>query len=369
MFFVRGRIGVVAPPNVTFETLNTQELTFDAVHYAATSTKYSGSTKTVNGDSVGTIKDKIGSWDMFYAGLDQPTITGVPPQLIDDKWLMFDNRPGANYNSDTFSKIPSPYEVWLVSRNMPGQRFEAKMQGAPISSYLGDDGSSIRIIFNNCEITGSTIAPSYEIIIERLIVNPMDASYYVNGSLVGIITDLSSGGQNTSQSIADNTTRSVHSIAPYTNAMDFDFGALYFKSGSISSGSAATIYSSLASKWGVGTTPTNQILLNQIRWVASGSSYVPEATVSYTPPGVTVADPSTWDYQWYWKDLQTNYNTQTLFSTNRIVNVGDFPADDGSHTDVCIKFRVRPKDTNGNSWRYISGLFELYGSGASEYSG
>lgn len=373
---VTGRRGLVLTHS-DFETLNTQELLFDAVHYAMTSTKYNSAAKTTNGDSVGVIKDKIGTADLIYSGLatpavglatlGTPTIVPYGPYLIDDKFMAADNRPGTSFTTESFTAIPAPYEVWLISRRLPGQPFEAKLQGAPCSEYLGDTGSGIRCIFNNVDIPGAAWQPAYELICERMVITGTYVSYYVNGTLVGTNSDLTAGGANGSSDVIGNTTKTAHSLIPYTNSADFDFGAKYFKIGIFSDATAAAIYASLATKWNLGSTP-NKPLLTNMRWVKSGTSYTPEIAVLHTPPGVTLAAQSTWDYQWFWKDLQTNYDTQTQFSTSYVVNAGDFPANDGSHTDVCIKFRVRAKDTSGNTWRYLSGLFELYTAGASQYS-
>jgi hypothetical protein len=350
-------VSASTPASNAFSSLNKEELLFDAVHYALGS-------KTASNGSVTAITAKKGGLDMNYAGVQNPTITGIPPTLIDTgKWLMFDNRPSTNYNSAAFTPVKAPYEIWLISRNMPGQRFEAKMQGSPVSAYLGDnDGGGIRAVFNNVTIPNSSLSPNYQVVIERMVIKPNSVDYYQNGKFIGS-SDLSAGGANTAKSILDNTTRSIHSIGTYTNSMDFDFGALYFKAGGFSDGDATTVYNSLAAKWNAGSTP-DQILLSNIKWTNVNGTYTPSATVIHTPEGVTLADPSKWKYQWYWKDNETNYATQAQFSTNMVVHSGDFPSDDGSHTAVCIKVRVMPVDVNGKGWRYLSGTFGEYTQGA-----
>jgi hypothetical protein len=42
------------------------------------------------------------------------------------------------------------------------------------------------------------------------------------------------------------------------------------------------------------------------------------------------------------------------------VKKGDFPINDAKHLGVQIKFRVRPKDIKGNSWRWFSGTYSAY---------
>ena len=339
-------------PDISFQELNAQELRFDNVYYAMGSTNYTTGKPAVNGEAIGRIPDRKGNAPLIYAGTANPTITGVPPQLIDDKWLMFDNRPNTNYNSLPVAPISPPFEATLISRNMPGQLFEAKMQNGNNALYCGDIGSPVRVFDSKGNIPNSVKAQSYETTIERIVVKPTGVDYWLNGKFVGTY----SFNGLSSEAVLANTIKKYHSMGTFTNSMDFDFGALYFKTGIFSDTEYADVYSSLASKWKPGTLP-DEILLNKINWVNKDGTYTPSATIINTPKGVTVADPSQWDYQWFWKDDETNYDTQTLFSTKMIVNTGDFPANDEKHHNVAIKFRVRPKDTKGASWRYISGTF------------
>jgi hypothetical protein len=340
-------------PNSNFSALNPQELKFENIYYAMGSSAYNNNNKVaVNGESVGKIPDRKGHADLLYAGIPQPTLTGVPPQLIDDRWLMFDNRPNTYYNSLPVAPINPPFEATLISRNMPGQLFEAKMQNGNNGLYCGDIGSPIRVFDSNGIIPNSSKARNYEVSIERIVVKQGGVDYWLNGKYIGTysFTGLST------QAVLANTIKKFHSMGTFTNSMDFDFGALYFRSGTFTDNEYGEVYASLASKWNVGTTP-DQILLSNINWVNKNGTYTPSSIVINTPEGVTVADPSQWDYQWFWKSDETNYDTQTLFSTKMVVNVGDFPANDQTHHNVAIKFRVRPKDSKGKSWRYFSGIF------------
>jgi hypothetical protein len=347
---------VLAKPNdtIAFVTLNAQEALFDNVHYALGSTVYGGSAIATNGQSVGKIYDLKGNVNIPYAGDAAPTLTGIPPTLIDDKWLTFDNRPNTEYNSAPFTAIKPPFEVWLVSRNMPGQRYEAKLQGGDNACYLGDNSSGIRIINSAYGfVPNSTVAPNYQTTLERVVIKTDNTSdYYQNGVWVGNVAFQGND--------INGVVKKILAVGPYTNSMDFDFAAMYFKAGAFTTADAATIYNSIATKWKVGTIPTNRILLSHIKWDNVNGVYTPSATVINTPTGTTVADPSTWDYQWFWFDAETNLNIQTLFSTKRVVTQADFPLNDATHHNVSIKFRVRPKDTNGKSWRYFSGTFGSY---------
>lgn len=350
-----------APPinnQSNFGTLLPAEKLFTDVNLAYKST-------TIANGSVSVIKDYLGNYPLNYVGIANPTITGIPPTPIDSLFLAFDNRPNSNYNSTTFTPVVQNYEIWLVSRNMPGQRFEAKLQGSPESDYLGDlDQGGIRLIFNNCTVLNSVIYDNYKIQIERIVVKPKEADYYVNGKFIGAITDFSAGGANTAQSILDNTTKKMNGIGAYTNSMDFDFGGLYFKAGLFSDSVANSTYAVLAKKWNVNSIP-NQILLQDIGWNNVNGSYTATANIINIPNGIIVADISKWRFQWYWKDNATNYATQTLFATKQTVTSADFPSNWQSLDGFVIKCRIEPIDTNGNSWRYFSGLFQLPSSGSS----
>ncbi len=336
--------------NSTFTTPNTHELKFDNIYYAMGSSVYNNPSKIAgNGDAVGIIPDRKGKSDLLYAGTSQPTITGVPPQLIDDKWLMFDNRPDTYYNSLPVTPISPPFEATLVSRNMPGQLFEAKMQNGNNGLYCGDIGSPIRVFDSQGVIPNSSKAKFYETSIERIVVKTNGVDYWLNGKYIGTY---SFAGVNPAAVVA-NTIKKFHSMGTFTNSMDFDFGALYFKAGNFSDAEYVEVYASLSSKWAPGTAP-DEILLSKINWVNKNGTYTPSAIISHTPEGVTVADPSQWDYQWFWKDDNTNYNKQTLFSTKMVVHTSDFPS---NNPNVAIKFRVRPKDSKGKTWRYFSGTF------------
>jgi hypothetical protein len=149
--------------------------------------------------------------------------------------------------------------------------------------------------------------------------------------------------------------------------MDYDFGALYFKKTAPFTDSDYTnnVYPDLAAKWNVGVYP-NQILLNNMGWTRSGTTYTPAATVINTPSGVTVAAMSTWDYEWFWYSDQNNLGKQTKFSTSYQVNQTNFPTDGTTfngvvQTGVSIKVRMRPKSTTGAVWRFLSGTYGKYG--------
>ena len=351
------------PPAPDPTGLTTQELRYDNTQQAKSSLKYTDyATAAGNGDSVGVVLDKIGSLPLVYAGIASPTIIKAPPKLIDTLWLQFDNQPNTNYDSPNFTAKTPPFEVVIVSRDLPGQLYEAKMENGFNGCYLGNFGLDMRVFDQNGVITGSGNPPKYYPIIQRVVVKTTGIDYWLNGTKVGTF----SFSGLTAPQIAGSTTKTIQSISTFTNSMDFDFGALYFKGGSFFTDSdwTTTIFPDFSTKWGIGVLP-NQILLSNIGWTRSGTTYTPAATVINTPSGVTVAAMSAWDYEWYWGSDQHGLGDQTKFSTSYQVQQTDFPnngtiVNGVAQTNVSIKVRMRPKSTVGGVWRYLSGIFGSY---------
>jgi hypothetical protein len=149
-------------------------------------------------------------------------------------------------------------------------------------------------------------------------------------------------------------------VGTITNNANWDFAAMYFKVGNFNNTDATTVYNSLANKWQQGSIP-NQILLNNISWTKKNNVYTPSATTVNTPAGIKVADPSKWDYQWYWRNNNDNLDIQTPLSTKYQLTVADFPTGYTSAPGgFALKVTIRPKDTNGNAWRYFDGTFANY---------
>ncbi|HTH83260.1 MAG TPA: hypothetical protein VL490_10015 [Mucilaginibacter sp.] len=332
--------------------LNSKEKLFDVVHIAANA-------KVEANGSVLSIPDSKGKFDLNYDNdaLLKPTITKVPPQLLDGFRLQFNNQPRTYYTSNSFDPISPPFEVWIVDSNMPGQGWEAKTMPGGNAAYLANNGSGIRLLEHIVVVPNSVEAPNYVTVIQRIVVKPAGADYYQNGVYVGSVT--LNGRGLTERDMVGNTTKTIHSIGTNTNNSDWDFFAQYFKAGTFTPAEAKEIYNSLAAKWHVGSTP-NQILLSDINWTNKNGIYTPSAKVIKVPKGVIVAPPSKWDYQWYYVSGQSYLADQTLFSTKMTVKKGDFPINDAKHLGVQIKFRVRPKDIKGNSWRWFSGTYSAY---------
>lgn len=348
------------PPEPDPTGLTTQELRYENIQQAKSSLKYSDfATAAGNGDSVGVILDKKGYLPLVYAGIASPTIMKAPPRLIDTIWLEFNNEPHVNYDSMVFSANTPPFEVVVVSRELPGQLFEAKMENGPNGAYLGNLGSDTRVFDQNGIMVGSGVPEKYKPVIERLAITTAGIDYWRNNVKKGTFSfsGLSSG------EIAASTTKTIHSIGTFTNCMDFDFASLYYKDGTSFTDSDWTtnIYPELATKWNVGILP-NEILLSNIGWTRSGTTYTPVATVINTPAGITVADPSSWDYEWYWGSDQHGLGDQTKFATTYQVNQSQFPNNGGpeGQTNVSIKVRMRPKNTLGATWRFLSGVYVDY---------
>jgi hypothetical protein len=276
---------------------------------------------------------------------------GKIPILISDdggagKWTAFKNVTFTTYESKPVDKslaINPPYETWFVFRYLPGQNFEALFEGGGNCGYLGDLSSNIRIINPNYGVVPNSTLPSlYVTHIGRLVINSQSsASWYLDGVFVGTVQlqtpDLNNMG------------KLYFNVGVITHQSDWDFGGMYFKKGTFSTTDATTVYNSLAAKWGVGTKP-NQILLSNITSTLANGIYTPTATVVNTPAGITVANPSKWDYQWYQDD--GSLNNQKLISTAYQLPASLVTA------GWKVKVLIRPKDANGNVWRFFEGTYK-----------
>lgn len=348
-----------SPDEPVTDELLPEEKLFDAAHFAK------GAKLDPANGSIISFPDKIGGNDLVYAGVAAPAMNDLPPLLIENgAFAEFLNRPDTQYHSALFKAVKPVYEIWYVTRTMPGQQFEAKSEGNPVSGYLANDGQSMRIIFSNVDIPGVVQAPDYELTIERMVVNKGGADYWRNGQLLGSVTDLSAGGANKASDITGNTTKTMHGLSTSNNCPDFDFAAMYFKAGGFSADDAAKIYTALAAEYNAGSMP-NEILLSQIAWNNVNGVYTPSARVISTPAGVSVAPMNQWGYEWYWKTAATNFAVQKLFSTKMIVTEADFPEGYASEPGFSIKVRMKPVATNGDGWRFLSGVFGSYTNGNS----
>jgi len=343
---------VVAPPTTDISALNAQEQSFDNIWYANGSAAVGGEVNKLN--------TKKGGVDINYHGRTSkpgPTwppvaIDGKLPIMVDPYALEFNNRLSTQYESDQITPIAPPYEKWWISRTMPSATYEALFEdGAGYVANNGGDG--VRILNAQIgQIPGAKWPATFETHIGRLVVlNSNTGSLYFDNVYQG---QVSISGANYSQSFFN--------VGVITNNMDLDFMAMYFKKGKLPDSDATAIYTSLASKWAVGSIP-NQILINNLGWTkTSGKSpvYTPQATVVNVPNGVKVADPSKWDYQWIWWQQSTYLGVQTIFSTKYQITLADLPAGYANIQGLNIKLRIRPKDTNGNSWRWFESNGQPY---------
>jgi hypothetical protein len=351
---------VVVPP-VASGALNAEENNFDHVIYANGSFGWNSTTRTPtsaaanNGEEVGKLKTAKGNWSVAYRGngwsLTQdtqlPGMDGKLPVLIDDKFLAFKNVP-ATYYEQTGGAIPQklapPFEMWLVSRYMPGQRYEERLAGGGNCSLLGDSEYLIRAVNPQYGFVPNSVMPEiYKTHIERLVVKDQtQADYWIDGVYVGTVKfqapDL------------NGYVKTDEVIGVVSNNAVWDFAAQYYKIGNLDNATAAKTFTSLSTKWNTGVLP-DQILLSNIGFSKTGSVYTPSAKVINVPAGVAVADPSQWDYKWYQDD--GTLGKQVLWSTDYQPSVSSFDPSKGTR----IKVTIKPKDTNGKGWRYLEGTY------------
>jgi hypothetical protein len=347
------------PPDPSFDTLNTQENLFENIVWAKGSlgwipspTYASSGVVASNYGEVSKLNIKKGSWsDIIYKGLGSNSSipkTGLDdkiPSLIDDKFLSFSNLRATYYETtgNSITPIPRPREMWLVHRYMPGQRYEEMLAGGANADIYGDLSATMRIVDPSYgEVVGSIFPEVYKTHISRIKYTDTYADLWIDNVYQGRVTY-----QNEE---IPSYTKGDEVIGVVSNNAVWDFAAQYYKSGNFNDADATTIYNSLATKWNVGVLP-NQILLSNMGWSHDGTKFIPAATVSNLPVGMTTAAMSTWDYQWCQDDGTLNENTQKIWSTSYQPLLTDFNSANGNR----VKVKMRPKNTLGASWRYFDG--------------
>jgi hypothetical protein len=205
-------------------------------------------------------------------------------------------------------------------------------------------------------LSGSVAPDLFTTHIGRLVIpDQFSASLYIDNVSQGTYTF-------TSEDI-NTMHKKFFMLGAVTNNADWDFAAMYFRSANFNTSDTNTIYNSLAAKWGQGTKPVNQILITVTTnpWTKSAGVYTPAFVIVNTPVGVTPAPASEWDYQWYYRfDARgDNLDVQTPFSTKYQLTSADFPADYAAQ-QMEMKVTIRPKDTNGNIWRWFDGNMAPY---------
>jgi hypothetical protein len=349
-----------------FNTLNAQENLFDNIWWARGAHGFDGKTLILetakNGEEVGRLNTKKGGVNINYTGRiktfvpgqNWPVLTmdGKIPSLIDDNWLAFKNVASTYYFSQDVAPISPPYETWFVFRVLPNAIYEAYFMSGGNCGYVANAGNQMRIINAGGILPNSKAPTLFQTHIGRLVINSQtSATLYI---------DNVSQGTMILKEDANRMFKDGFSVGAVTNNPDWDFAAMYFKKGAFSSAEVTAVYNSLAAKWGQGTYP-NQILLTKIAWTKKNGVYTPSAIIIKTPAGVKVADPSKWDYQWYWRNNRDNLDIQTPLSTKYKLTAADFPPGYAKTPgNFALKVTIRPKDTNGNSWRYFDGTFDNY---------
>jgi len=235
--------------------------------------------------------------------------------------------------------------MWLVSREMPGQLYEEKLAGGGNAGLLGNNGAyMVRAINPQWGYVPNSVRPeSFKFHVERLVIkDQLSVDYWLDGKFVGNVPfqspELNALFKNTEV------------IGVTSNSDVWDFAAQYYKIGLFNDADATAIFSTLKAKWNTETYP-NQICIDNISWTKDATKFTPSAKVIYAPAGITVADPSQWDYQWYQDD--GTLGKQVLFATGYQPAISTFTSAKG----IKIKVIVRPKDINGKVWRYFEGTY------------
>lgn len=329
---------------------------YDHLYYAAKSVKYNSSDFAIMNDPVGRVKDLIGSRDLIYSGISNPILTGVPPLLLGKgAFISFENRPDTYYVTSVYTGQAPPFEIHHIFVKFPGQPYEGRFPGGGNRDYEGNlDGGVVRIQNSSYGALDSTI-DTYKLVHQRIVVKEVSgvrqAKYYKNNVLEDTLI-LEGDDQ-----LPNSYEKVVNGLGVNTNSDDFRFGMMGVIFGELSDSDATDLYNEVSAKWSAAGFPINDwsvdIALTNLDWTHVGDTIVPSFTVNNIG-GKSLKPVEEWDYKWHYLDISVGLGTQPEFATTMIISDDSYPSG-----DTGIKFRVKPKYTDGTSFDcYISGQFK-----------
>lgn len=332
-------------------------------------TRFGGSTITQTGESQGVLLDLIGNIDIPYVGIPNPSdpsapaVAGVPPILISPFGPRFENNPDTYYQSEQFADLQPPFEMHHVIARLPGQNYEEFFPGGDNRGLIGEAQGTYRIINSgesNLPNPPANEADFYTIINLRLRVNTnATAQLWENGVSKGIYTfrndDLASANAGT-------FIKRFNGVGVNTNVADYVFGQSGLVNRALTDDEALTLYHSSNAKWAAQGYAFGDYIFpvrfSNILWNKSGNVLVPTYTV-INHSSKTLADPSTWMWDWRLKTNQSNFATQVQLGTTMNLSTNAYPANNGTTiTGAGVKYRFRALYTDGSydpTW--TSGVF------------
>jgi len=352
--------GGTPTPDPNFGTPTAVESQYFTNMYLASEGKTTSGTKAVNGQEIDQIPDLIGTAHMNYAGISPAALTNGRGVMVNSKLLPFENQPNTHYESAFYTPRALPYEVWVVSRDLPGQQYEGRLPGGFARIYWGAIDFKDRIINSSYgALPDSSYQGKFKLNLTRIRVNANgSADHWVNGQF---IANLPFQGDDLTQALAGQYTKQYNGVGVNTNVADWQFAQMGVVFGSLSDANALTLQNNIYNRWSDTNMAINTvfdgIILNNLVWTHNAGVITPNFTV-INNSGKTLKDPTQWNYLWHYKTNQTNYAIQPLIGNTRTITTSAYPVSDSTHTGVVIKFRVQPVFNDGTTYPvYISGIF------------
>ncbi len=331
---------------------------FDAAYVAGNSFEdFAGTKRISNGKPARLIEDIIGDKDLKYNGEDSPSdMWPTPPVYHEDEaggYILLPNILNTRWGSKEFTKIPQPYDVYVVLRDLEAVPYEGyfavgfglRNRGDHLAINRSDEGNfpaPTLLEFNKRTI----VRIRYDGGNSRMWLNNVE----VPGGPVNVGSDGIVGlGYGTNSHVAQH-----------------DFYGMWVKFGTLTSAEHKVVYDQLAEIYKPGEYP-NKPFANKIKVEWNNTLKAWSANYEFVNPLGFPEDVSKTEYQWYLfengKDLNTTHALPGLKSQSKILTRLDFltqfPPPHTSAKGNLLMVSVKVYDTQGNSWRFLRSQFGI----------
>lgn len=330
---------------------------FDAAYVANTGFEDFAKTKRPsNGNPVRVIEDIIGDKDLKYNGDESPSeMWPTPPIYHDDEaggYIMLPNIMNTRWGSVEFQKIPQPYDVYVVLRDLEAVPYEGYFA---VGFGLRNKHDQLEMNRDKGALFPKPTVPEFnKVTIIRMRIDGDKSRLWLNDVEVpGGPVDVGSDG--------------ITGLGYGTNShvAQHDFYGMWVKFGTLSAAEHKVVYDQLAEIYKPGEHP-NKPFASKIRvqWNKDLPGWT--ATYDYVNPLGFPEDISKTEYQWYrfenGKDLNTTHALQGNKAQGKLLSrvdyAAEFPAPHNS-TGNLLMVSIKVYDTQGNSWRFLRSPFAI----------
>jgi hypothetical protein len=344
------------------ETLTTYENMAGSVYYASSSKKWDPSlvvldsngnyitkgttnTNTVDNNSVATILDKKGNYNLNYVGKATPVVIERPPIVTktgtDIPFITFENVPYTSYATDDFYENGErkyyyyPHAMTFVLESLPGQSSEAWVSDYGSRNYIGELNGQLRVL-NSPEysVPGSTLPSFFKRDVLHVEYARDFISVWINGTYRGQVAN----------NIPEHTGnfgdlgKLRNALGVTTNSANFNWYAMYIwytDQYSTLNNNRAAILSDIGSKFNAGRSmPTPYA--NNINTVFNSSTRSWSATFDIVN-GIS----GTTRYKWFLRDTSTtgqdggNFTPQYYITNTPTLNESEYSQFATTGISVC----------------------------------